>query len=148
MIEVPQIPFNLFLGITRNETLQPPFLQIEEVPHLHNHIGTMHACAQFALAEAASGECLLLTFRDCAAVIPYVAVLRGAQTKYRAPANGRLHATARLRGIDVPQALDRYSRKGKVLIAVAVDVLDDQDVVTMTATFTWYVRKAELVTQA
>ena len=49
------IPLSEFLGISRNESGKL-FLPISD--NIKNHLGTVHAAAQFALAELASGKYL------------------------------------------------------------------------------------------
>jgi acyl-coenzyme A thioesterase PaaI-like protein len=76
-MHVSAIPFNRFLGLRAGETA----LTLPAEPKYHNHLGTVHAGAQFALAEAASGQWLLDRFGEAAA--DYVAVVRRPDVKFR-----------------------------------------------------------------
>jgi len=51
-----EIPFNKFVGISRSESQENGLLELKDDENLKNHLGTVHASAQFALAEACSGE--------------------------------------------------------------------------------------------
>src|ERR1041385_6717198 len=68
-------------------------IEMPETPLLLNHVGTVHASAQFALAEAASGEFLLAPLGEQQSQV--FAVLRTSEVKFRKPAQGTLRATAR-----------------------------------------------------
>ena len=80
-MNVTEIPFVKKVGITQslNGELELPFTD-----ETHNHLETMHASAQFTLAETASGEYLQTLFPDLVGkVIP---VLRDASIKFKKPA--------------------------------------------------------------
>src|ERR1035438_8092756 len=59
-MDVSAIPFNRFLGLRAGDTA----LTLPADPKYHNHLGTVHAGAQFSLAEAASGQWLLDRFGE------------------------------------------------------------------------------------
>ena len=92
-MNVADIPFNRFLGLRLNGS----FLTLPADPKYQNHIGAVHASAQFSLAEAASGQWLLTKFGDAAA--DYLAVVRHVEVKYRRQALGEL--TARSYSVDL-----------------------------------------------
>ena len=79
-MNVTAIPFNRFLGLRADGGV----LTLPADPNYQNHLGTMHAGAQFALAEAASGQWLLSRFGAEAA--SNLAVVRHADVKFRRPA--------------------------------------------------------------
>ena len=121
---------------------------------LLNHVGSVHASVQFALAEAASGE-LLLQHLGAAQVSagdsPWrdqvVAVLRTSSVKFRKPAHGggELRAAARFLDTD-PETLSAELEsggggRGRALVAVLVEVTDTQGVVTMTGQFDWFLQR-------
>src|SRR5262245_18442345 len=86
------VAFNQALGIKDAPHGAAHLLELPLTPFVHNHLGTMHAAAQFALAEAASAARLQ---RDYAAHVGDVfAVVRGVTLKYRKPATGDLLAYA------------------------------------------------------
>ncbi len=134
---------------------------------LLNHVGSVHASVQFALAEAASGE-LLLQHLGAAQVSagrrfavendsPHhggqawrdqvFAVLRTSSVKFRkpAPGGGELRAAARFADTD-PQTLSAElapggGGRGRALVAVLVEVTDTQGVVTMSGQFDWFLQR-------
>ena len=101
-----------------------------------NHLGTVHAGAQLALAEAASGEFLLRALGTVAGIVP---VVRRIEAKFRKPANGALTATV----ATAPEALDALradlTAKGRALIAIAVELHDESGAHTLTASVEWFI---------
>src|SRR5437762_13509668 len=87
---VTELPFNRFLGI---ETASDPaqLLRLPAGAQYLNHLGTVHASAQLALAEASSGEFLLRHFGSTDGIVP---VVRRLEAKFRKPANGAVTSIA------------------------------------------------------
>lgn len=106
---------------------------------LRNHVGSVHASAQFALAEAASGELLLQKLG--AAQGQAVAVLRTSSVKFRKPAQGELRAAARFHDTDPEKLLAELESRGRAQVAVLVEVTDTQGVVTMSGQFDWFLQR-------
>ncbi len=80
-MNVVEIPFVKKVGINKNINgeLELPFSE-----NVQNHLQTIHASAQFTLAETASGEILQIKFPELAGkVIP---LLRDLQIKFKKPA--------------------------------------------------------------
>lgn len=63
-MDVTQIPFNHFLGIQQAAQDSGCLLELGDSPSYTNHLGTVHASVQLALAEASSGEFLLRTLPE------------------------------------------------------------------------------------
>lgn len=92
-MDITQIPFNKFIEITPSDA-DDCALELAFNDHLQNHLGTFHASAQFALAEACSGLALQRHFPHLAdSVVP---VLRKSELKFRRPAQSTILATAHL----------------------------------------------------
>lgn len=117
---------------------------------LLNHVGTIHASVQFALAEAASGELLLqhLGARGGRGRLDQVfAVLRTSSVKFRKPATphegGELRAAARFADADAETLSAELESRGRALVAIIVEVTDTQGlgVVTMTGQFDWFLQR-------
>jgi acyl-coenzyme A thioesterase PaaI-like protein len=138
-MEIQDVPFHRLLGITRTADQEAAGLELPDAPEHTNHLGTVHASAQFALAEACSGTLLLDRFADLAeAVLP---VVRRAEVRYRRPAVGRLQARAALDpGSEARFRADLQSR-GRALLDVAVTVVDGNGTLILTATVQWFVRR-------
>src|SRR5260370_40888832 len=89
-MDITEVPFNHFLGIKKSPADGPHLLELDNLPEYRNHLGTVHAGAQMALAEAASAEYLLRTFEGAAAGA--LAVVRRVQAKFRNLVNGKVFA--------------------------------------------------------
>jgi acyl-coenzyme A thioesterase PaaI-like protein len=133
--DVTGIPFNHFLGIKEDGAA----LVLPEGEQYRNHLGTVHASAQFALAEAASGQWLLGRFGDEAS--KYMAVVRKVEAKFRRPANGALHAQAEAGEAEAAAFADSLARRGRGMLAIRVRVLDKDDQTSLEADFEWFAQK-------
>src|SRR5438046_6321962 len=81
---VTELPFNSFLGLQK-ATEPSQLLRLPAGPQYLNHLGTVHASAQLALAEASSGEFLLQALGSASGILP---VVRRLESKFRKPARG------------------------------------------------------------
>jgi len=138
-MHVTDLGINKALGMQ----LAPPgnghILEMPEIPLLLNHVGTVHASVQFALAEASSGEFLLRYLGDTQSQV--FAVLRTSDVKFRRPAHGALRASARFAdGVADTLSADLTAR-GRVLASVLVEVADAQGVITMTGQYDWFLQR-------
>jgi acyl-coenzyme A thioesterase PaaI-like protein len=113
-MDVSAIPFNRYLGLQASRAA----LTLPADPNYLNHLGTVHASAQFALAEAASGKWLLDRFGEAAA--DYLAVVRHADVKFRRPAAGELLAKADAPTEEAESFLETLTRRGRAAIEVRV----------------------------
>ena len=90
MQSVTELPFNKFIGIEPADD-SAQILRLPSGGQYLNHLGTVHASALLALAEASSGEFLLHHFGSGSGVIP---VVRWIEAKFRKPANGAVASSA------------------------------------------------------
>jgi len=136
------VPFNRTLGIeivavTANEvTLRLPLR-----PELANHVGTMHAAAQYALGEATSGALNVLIF---GAQIAQLTVLnRAAQIEYRRPSQGSLSARGELGDEALQQVRDAFAkeRRAKYSTAIALYAESDPTTIVTVVTVEWVILK-------
>lgn len=134
-MNVADIPFNRFLGLRSVNSV----LMLPADAKYDNHIGTVHASAQFALAEAASGQWLLDTFGGEAA--NYLAVVRRVEVKYRRPATGGLSAKTEVAAGEAERFRDTLARRGRAAIEVRVQVGGADNDVTLEATFEWFAQR-------
>jgi len=91
-MDITELPFNRFLGLRKAPAEGGALLVLPESPDYANHLGTVHASAQFALAEVTSGEFL---FRNLPAIAGLVPVVRRFEAKFKRPANGMLISRAK-----------------------------------------------------
>ena len=136
-MNVLEIPFVKHIGMAyaaNGELLLP------SSACMHNHVGTMHAAALFALAETQSGLCLQALFAgdSPSAVLP---LLRSSAVTYHAPASTTVHATASVSPEEQERFLARFERKGRATITVTVTLTDDTDTLVMSGEFGWFVQK-------
>lgn len=134
---VTELPFNRFLGL-ESATDTAHLLRLPSSPQYLNHLGTVHASAQLALAEATSGEFLLRAFGPDSGVIP---VVRRLESKFRKPARGALTSTV----TTPPEALDQLradlAAKGRATISITVELQDDSATHNLSATVEWFITK-------
>ncbi|MHC4204507.1 MAG: YiiD C-terminal domain-containing protein [Planctomycetota bacterium] len=137
-MDVVEIPFVDKVGIKRNTDGE---LELPFNAGVHNHLETIHASAQFALAETASGEILQKSFPDLVGkVIP---VLRESQIKFKKPAHKNIVAYPSVAAECLSKFEEQISQKGRALISVEVQVKDVEGLVTCTGTFKWFVQQIE-----
>ena len=134
-MDLTAIPFNRFLGLRSDGAI----LTLPADPNYQNHLGTVHAGAQFALAEAASGQWLLNRFG--VEVAANLAVVRRADVKFRRPATGKLTAQANVAPDEAERFLDTLSRRGRASIEVRVRLLDAEGSVTLEASIEWFAQQ-------
>jgi hypothetical protein len=87
---VTELPFNTLVGI-RPASDSAYLLQLPAGNQYLNHLGTVHAEAQLALAEASCGEFLIKHFGSPDGLMP---VVRRVESKFRKPANRNIMSSA------------------------------------------------------
>ena len=134
------IPFANYVGVKkRNRQL------LKLTPHkdVENHIGTVHAAAQFTLAETQSGLYLLSLFPEYADEV--VPLLRSSNIKYKYPATTELVAVATVTEENKNKFEEEFLRRGRAMLSVKIKIKDSQENVTMIGDFGWYVQRKEFV---
>lgn len=106
-----------------------------------NHVGTVHAGAQFTLAETASAHHLLSLFPEL--VDQVVPLLRSAAIKYRRPVTGNLHALPVVEEDAIEGFRSQFARKGRGLITVTVKLLNEVDELVAEGRYDWFVQGLE-----
>ena len=138
-MKVTEIPFNQFLGIQPAESGSAALLSLHDGPQYLNHVGTVHASVQLALAEAASGEFLLRTLPELEGKV--LAVVRRVEAKFKKPMKGRILARASLSQSDLRLAAEPLAGKGRAIVPVGIEIVDDQGEVGLIVTFEWFIQK-------
>jgi acyl-coenzyme A thioesterase PaaI-like protein len=139
-MNVLNLPFNKILLIKKSE-VPDTILMLEDRAKYQNHLGTVHASAQYALAEASSGEILERNFGDWNGA--YFPVVRRVEVKYKNPAKGRLFSTGFIDADRAMKAKKELSEKGRTLVDVMVKIVDEGKNITFESTFTWFIAKAK-----
>ncbi|WP_367872541.1 DUF4442 domain-containing protein [Luteolibacter sp. Populi] len=143
-MHVTDLAINRTLGMQLAPAGSGHILEMPESPLLLNHVGTIHASAQFALAEAGSGEFLLGQLGDMKNQV--FAVLRASELKFRKPAHGALHASGSFAEGSAGSVSGELASRGRALAAVRVEIADSQGVVTMTGRFDWFLQRLAVAT--
>ena len=137
-MNVLNLPFNKILVIKKSVVPGTLFMLEDRVKY-QNHLGTVHASAQYALAEASSGETLERNFGDWKGA--YFPVVRRVEVKYKNPAKGRLFSVGFIDPDRAMKAKKELSEKGRALVDVAVKIVDEGKNITFEGTFTWFIAK-------
>jgi len=134
MMDVTHIPFAKHIGIEKKEE---GMLKLEPTDTVQNHIQSIHASAQFALAETQSGLYLQEAFPELVGKV--VALLRGATVKYKNPATKTIYAVAMIEEETKEKFINRLKRKKKATITVHTTIKDIDGIVVMSGEFMWYI---------
>lgn len=137
MQSVTELPFNRFVGIE----ISPDSTQILRLPsggQYLNHLGTVHASALLALAEASSGEFLLRHFGSSEGIVP---VVRHIEAKFRKPAEGAIVSTASATAEALAELDADLAAKGRALIPIAVELHDESGTHALSASVEWFIQR-------
>jgi acyl-coenzyme A thioesterase PaaI-like protein len=131
------VPFNRVLDL-QFVAVEPELAEVvlAEAPERLNHVGTIHAAAQFGLGEAASGAMVMGAFADLQGQ-GYVPLAASAQIAYRKPSKGDLRGVATLSTAEQARVRADVETNGKARFSVPVQLLDAQGVVTTEITVEW-----------
>jgi hypothetical protein len=138
-MNICEIPFNHFLGIRKAEGDGGYLLEMDDLPAYRNHLNTVHASAQLALAEASSAEYLLRTFKGVDDHV--LVVVRKVQAKFKKLVKGTLRSRAHTSPDEIRSFSERLDSKGMATIAVSVDIVDGEGVVAMSALIGWFIQR-------
>jgi len=128
-VKATDLALNRLLGIVAAPAGAAHLLEMAFTPQLQNHLGTMHAAAQFALAEFG------------AAVGPVFAVVRGVEVKYRKPATGDLLAHGAPDENTRANLLADLAARGRCSAVILVDLKDRAGTLTLHAKFDWFISR-------
>jgi hypothetical protein len=137
MDSVTELPFNSFLGI-QIATEPSQLLRLPSGEQYLNHLGTVQASAQLALAEASSGEFLLNHFGPTEGIVP---VVRRLEAKFRKPAKGAISSAASATPESLAQLKSDLLSKGRCLIPINVELHDESGTHTLSATVEWFIQR-------
>lgn len=133
---VTELPFNRFIGLQTAATPEK-LLKLPAGEQYGNHLGTVHASALLALAEASSGEYLLRHFGSSDGVVP---VVRRLEAKFHKPAHGAVTSTASAAPEALTQLNTDLAAKGRALIPVSVELHDASSAHALSATIEWFIQ--------
>ena len=140
MIKVTDLPFNRLIGLVPS-TREGCVLSLPDDIRYTNHLGTVHASALMALAEATSGAYLISALNGVEfKVLP---VVRRVEARFRKPAFGEVHSKIRVEEGVRERFMDELLKKGRALLDVQVDVHDLKEAHALCAHFEWFVARSE-----
>lgn len=139
-MQITALPFNRFLGLQTSTPESDALVVLPDSPNYLNHLGTVHASAQLALAEATSGEFLLRILPVNKDIVP---VVRRLEAKFKRPATGALTSQASADSEKLAALPDELIKKGRSLIEVHVNVFDASEAITLTAAVEWFLAVAK-----
>ncbi len=137
-MQIQDIPFVRLTGLQINPEgrLVQPFSDA-----VVNHLGTMHAGVQFALAETASGHFLQQRFATLADdVIP---VLRRTEMKYRRPVTAPIEAYAWADPAQLATFVEKLGKSGRATVEIRVELRLTDGTVVADGIFGWFVTYAD-----
>ncbi len=127
------IPFMDTIGLV-GETL-------ECTKGVQNHLGSIHAGAQFTFAESMSGKYLSSIFPDMQDEI--IPLLRESTVKYKKQALTALVSEVSVDKEDLEKFKVRFALKGRASIVANVILRDDEGDITCQGSFKWFVQRKE-----
>lgn len=135
-MDLLEIPFSKHIGIKKEKdgTLM---LCVNE--RVKNHINTIHASAQYTLAETQSAYYLESNFPQYEGEI--IPLLRSSSVKYKNPAIKDIYAKAFTSKELLEKFEEQFLKKGRALISVEVNIYDSDNTLTMMGIFTWFIQK-------
>ena len=137
-MDVTQLPFNQLIGLESAAPDSDLLVSLPDGPRYANHLGTVHAGALQAVAEAGSGAFLVRCLGSGSGYLP---VVRRLEAKFRKPARGRVSARAVVAPEEVARWASELVDRGRVLAAVSVEVVDASGVVALSATVEWFINR-------
>jgi acyl-coenzyme A thioesterase PaaI-like protein len=138
-VDVTQLPFNRLVGLEPAAADSGFLVTLPTGPQHANHLGTIHAGALLAVAEAGSAAFLASRLGDPAGFVP---VVRRLDARFRKPAAGRVSARAAVPGEEVARWAAELASRGRVSAAVPVEVVDGAGIVVLSATVEWFIARA------
>ena len=139
-VDITALPFNRFLGLEEAASGSGFLVSLPGEPRYTNHVGTVHAGALIAVAEAGSAAMLGREFTGASGYVP---VVRRIGAKFRKPARGRVSARAFVGDGEVERVSTEMRAKGRALIVVSVEVVDEAGFVALTAEVEWFITRVE-----
>ena len=139
-MDITQLPFNEFIGIER-EPREGFLLRLPASARYTNHLGTVHASALMALAEASSGEILIRSLESLGASI--IPVVRRFECKFRKPASGAISSKDALTDEALTALKQSIQQKGRGSIEVPVDVYNESGTHVLSCTVEWFIARQD-----
>jgi len=135
-MDVTQLPFNRLIGLELAAADSGLLVGLPDGPQYTNHLGTVHASALVAVAEAGSGAFLV---RHLGTRVGLVPVVRRLESKFRKPASGGVWARAAVAPDEVARWSAELASRGRVSATVPVEVVDTAGSVVLSTVVYWFI---------
>jgi uncharacterized protein (TIGR00369 family) len=136
---IERMPYNAMLGIRIVEMDGGRARgTLAARPEVGNHVGTMHAGAQFSLIEATSGAAVSGAFLDLLGRATPLA--QGCDLTYRRPARGDVSAAAEIAAEEVARVRHELEAAGRSRFDVPVRLTDAEGTLATEAVMRWFIR--------
>lgn len=142
-MDVSQLPFNRLIGLELANRNNGFLVSLPDDLQYTNHLGTVHAGALLAVAEAGSGAFLSRHFVDQAGLIP---VVRRLEAKFRKPASGRVSARCIVAPDEAAGWSDNLMSRNRISASIPTEVVDASGAVVLTATIEWMITRTTKTT--
>jgi acyl-coenzyme A thioesterase PaaI-like protein len=138
-VRATDLAYNQALGIRDAPAGAGHLLELPFTTLVRNHLLTMHAAAQFSLAEAASAECLQRHFGTALGEV--FAVLRTSEVKYRKPATSDLLAYGAPDQETLNRLVEQLTLRGRCSAVILIDLKDRSGTLTFHGKFEWFISR-------
>lgn len=138
-MDVTRLPFNRLVGMEPCPPDSGFLVALPDGARYTNHLGTVHASALLAVAEAGSGAFLAARLGPAGGLVP---VVRRLEAKFRKPARGRVSARCVTADEEVEMWSAELSARGRALLPLAMEVVDATGVVVLSAVVEWFISRA------
>jgi acyl-coenzyme A thioesterase PaaI-like protein len=138
-LRATDLAYNRALGIRDAAPEAGHLLELPFGPLVQNHLKTVHAAAQFSLAEAASAECLQRSYG--AELGDVFAVVRGVEVTYRKPATADLLAYGEPDEYTRTHLLAEMTARGRSKAVILIDLKDRSGTLTFHGQFEWFISR-------
>ena len=135
-MNVTELPFNKLIGLQLAPAGSGLQTSLPDDSQYTNHLGTIHASAMLAVAEAGSGAFLAQHFSGQPGLVP---IVRRLEAKFRKPGSGQISARCIITQETVENWLVELNKRGRLSAIVPVDVVDGSGSVVMSATVEWFI---------
>ncbi len=135
-MQVTELPFNQLICIEKSEDSRY-LLQLSSDAKYGNHLGTVHAAALYALAEASCAQLLIVELGNLSN--QFVPLLRNAEVKYSKPAVGHVFSNAIFVHTNKTEIESTLNQKKRMLLTIQVQLFLQTGEKVMQGNFDWFI---------
>lgn len=140
-MDIAKLPFNQLIGLELADAQSDFLVSLPDKTQYANHLGTIHASALLAVAEAGSGEFLIRQLGDIKGA---VSVVRKLEAKFRKPAIGRVSSRCTIAQDLIAKWADELVSRGRVSALLPIEVVDSNGIIVMSAIVEWFITTGNL----